>query len=240
MTMTKQEYDCNTCQDSGFIPLKEEPTRLTQCKCESIRIANKSKDFAFMRSNITILDRERFALNNFLPEKQLTKKGIADAKMLLKLLSSWQDKDIKLLTITGGVGIGKTHLSIATLLNLIELGGNQVYYAPATEVAVKSRDFEYGESERYRKKLQEIDWLVLDDLGVEHDPRGYMQTFYHSIIDHRYSQEKQTLITTNLSVNGKKKDSLLKRLGERIVSRLNHKGISLCYEAEGQDIRKLK
>ena len=131
-------------------------------------------------------------------------------------------------------------MSIATLVDLIYAHSQKVYYAPATEVAVKSRDFEYGESERYRKKLQEIDWLVLDDLGVEHDPRGYMQTFYHSIIDHRYSQEKQTLITTNLSVNGKKKDSLLKRLGERIVSRLNHKGISLCYEAEGQDIRKLK
>ena len=240
MTMTKQQYDCNICEDSGFVPVKEEPTRLTHCECETKRINEKIQTLAFNNSNVTNLDKDKFTLNNFIPERQLTKKGIADAKMLLKLLSSWKDKDIKLLTITGGVGIGKTHLSIATLVDLIYAHSQKVYYAPATEVAVKSRDFEYGESERYRKKLQEIDWLVLDDLGVEHDPRGYMQTFYHSIIDHRYSQEKQTLITTNLSVNGKKKDSLLKRLGERIVSRLNHKGISLCYEAEGQDIRKLK
>ncbi len=238
MTMVNQRYDCTICEDSGYVPVKEEPTRLQTCICEQKKYQEKRYNLNFISSNITELDKQRFTLDNFDPRKQLTKKGIADAKMLIKLLDSWQKKDIKILTIIGGVGIGKTHLSIATLLNLLH--EDRCYYAPASEVSVKSRDFEYNEAERYRRKLQDVDWLVLDDVGVEHDPRGYMQTFYHSVIDHRYSQHKQTLITTNLSINGKKKDSLLKRLGERIVSRLNHKGVSLCYEAEGQDIRKAK
>lgn len=102
--------------------------------------------------------------------------------MLIKLLKSWQQREIKLLTIIGGVGIGKTHLSIATLVNTIQTKCEQGYYAPATEIAVKSREFEYNEAEMYRKKLQRVEWLVLDDVGVEHDPRGYMQTFITALL----------------------------------------------------------
>ena len=238
MTLVNQKYDCNICEDSGYVPVKEEPTRLETCECEIERSLRKRAELNRYYSNITQLDTERFRLDNFDPKKQLTKKGIADATMLLKLLNSWRKREIKILTIIGGVGIGKTHLSIATMMQVLKQ--DQGYYAPASEVSVKSRNFEYNEAENYRSKLQSVEWLVLDDVGVEHDPRGYMQTFYHSVIDYRYSQQLQTLITTNLSINGKKKDSLLKRLGERIVSRLNHKGISLCYEAEGQDIRRIK
>ncbi len=236
MTMTKSQYKCTICSDTYYVEGPE--NRMVNCECRIEHVNKQRRLMAFAHSNLSDLDREKFTIDKFDPNKQLTKKGAADANMLIKLLKGWQDKDIKILTLSGSVGIGKTHLSIAALINIVNTEGDKVYYAPATEVSVKSRDFDNGTAERYRSKLQEIDWLVLDDVGVEHDPRGYMQTFYHSVIDHRYSQEKQTLITTNLSLNGKKKDSLLKRLGDRIVSRLNHKGVSLCFEAEGQDIRR--
>ena len=242
MTTTTNKFDCIKCQDTGYKELSDENGKyLEPCDCAVQRALDAKTYYWLKESNTTTLDRKRFTFDNFKAEKQLTQKAISDAKMLIKLLKSWQEREIKLLTIIGGVGIGKTHLSIATLVDTIQNKYQQEgYYAPATEVSVKSRDFEYNEAENYRRKLQSVEWLVLDDVGVEHDPRGYMQTFYHSVIDYRYSQQLQTLITTNLSINGKKKDSLLKRLGERIVSRLNHKGISLCYEAEGQDIRRIK
>ena len=234
---TTNEYKCTICKDTGYVDDFYGNIANT-CECAVQRAINARTQLWITESNTTTLDRERFTFDNFKPEKQLTKKGINDAKMLIKLLKSWQKREIKLLTIIGGVGIGKTHLSIATLVNTIQTKCEQGYYAPATEIAVKSREFEYNEAEMYRKKLQRVEWLVLDDVGVEHDPRGYMQTFYHSIIDHRYSQQMQTLITTNLKKDGKKKDSLLKRLGDRVVSRLYHKGVRLCFEADGQDIRK--
>tara|TARA_R110002020_G_scaffold34640_7_gene105191 strand:+ start:473 stop:1096 length:624 start_codon:yes stop_codon:yes gene_type:complete len=199
------------------------------------------------RANLQLSDLEKFHFGNFDPELQYSKKAQGDAKEMLKLSKKWSTgKGEKFLTLSGGVGIGKTHLAKASLRYLIEnmYGENEVetvrsvYYAPATEVAVKSRSFDDGLSERYRLSLQKADYLVLDDVGVEWDPRGYMQSFYHSIIDHRYNYNLNTMMTTNLSTNGRSKESLLKRLGERVVSRITHTGIGIVFLGSGEDIRR--
>ena len=133
---TTNEYKCTICKDTGYVDDFYGNIANT-CECAVQRAINARTQLWITESNTTTLDRERFTFDNFKPEKQLTKKGINDAKMLIKLLKSWQEREIKLLTIIGGVGIGKTHLSIATLVNTIQTKCEQGYYAPATEIAVK-------------------------------------------------------------------------------------------------------
>jgi DNA replication protein DnaC len=57
--------------------------------------------------------------------------------------------------------------------------------------------------------------LVLDDLGAEKTSEWSLQTLY-TIIDRRYREERQTIITSNLSL-----DELASQVDDRIASRLS-------------------
>ena len=65
------------------------------------------------------------------------------------------------------------------------------------------------------KKYSEVDILVLDDFGIEKTTDWSLQILY-LIINYRYEYLKQTIITSNISL-----EQLAKKLGdERIPSRL--------------------
>jgi hypothetical protein len=58
--------------------------------------------------------------------------------------------------------------------------------------------------------------LVIDDLGVEYmDKNGHYQSRLDALLDERYSHERKTIITTNLSA-----DKFKARYEERIADRL--------------------
>ena len=73
--------------------------------------------------------------------------------------------------------------------------------------------------------------LILDDLGVEKTTEWSLQTLY-TIIDRRYREEKQTLITSNLTLN-----EIAEKVGDRIASRIA--GMCKVVEIKGRD-RRLK
>jgi DNA replication protein DnaC len=73
--------------------------------------------------------------------------------------------------------------------------------------------------------------LILDDLGVEKTTEWSLQTLY-TIIDRRYREEKQTLITSNLTL-----DEIAEKVGDRIASRIA--GMCKVVEIKGRD-RRLK
>jgi DNA replication protein DnaC len=73
--------------------------------------------------------------------------------------------------------------------------------------------------------------LIMDDLGVEKTSKWSMQTLY-SIIDRRYRDERQTLVTSNLTLN-----EIAEKVGDRIASRIA--GMCKVVEIKGRD-RRLK
>lgn len=79
-------------------------------------------------------------------------------------------------------------------------------------------------------KYNHVDWLILDDLGVEKNSSWVFQTLY-LIINYRYEYRKPTLFTSNLSL-----DSLATQLkDDRLSSRII--GMSRMILLDGNDKR---
>lgn len=78
------------------------------------------------------------------------------------------------------------------------------------------------------RKYNFYKWLIVDDLGSEKATDYVLQSWY-SIIDHRYSNCKPTIYTSNLTPK-----EIAERYGDRIASRLIS-GLSI--KLDGEDYR---
>ncbi|MGH9417199.1 MAG: ATP-binding protein, partial [Terriglobales bacterium] len=142
------------------------------------------------------------------------------------------DRERNGLLFFGNVGCGKTHLAVAIARRLLERGMGcrfadhrellkqmQATFDPAnpaTEASVV-------------RPLLEAEVLVLDDLGVGRATEWALESL-HYILNHRYSQRRATIVTTNLEdadgrlerkeVVEKKELTLSQAVGERLRSRL--------------------
>ena len=125
------------------------------------------------------------------------------------------------LLFMGPVGVGKTHLAAAIANELV----NELYtvvFGNVTDIItlIKSSygsQSELDETQILRTITEDIDLLILDDLGKEYATENTRMLLYQ-IINRLYENEKPIIITTNLT-----SDALTGKYGERgkaIVSRL--------------------
>lgn len=122
------------------------------------------------------------------------------------------------LILSGPVGVGKTHLAVAVLLDAI--GRNlEPLYCPVVDMLARHRaSFQTEDTMDYDTRLRDNDLLVLDDLGKERDDEKAKE-FLFGIINGRYEGDMPTIITTNLDGEGIKR-----RYGMPILSRLSEVG----------------
>lgn len=153
--------------------------------------------------------------------------------------------------IYGGVGTGKTHLAAALIRGYLEKrpvkkikfqDGQRTIQAPLVprivsvpDLLMEIRQVFSGRSEKTEggliKDYGEYRTLFLDDIGVEKATEWALQTLY-TIVDNRYREMRQTIITSNLDLN-----ALASRVGDRIVSRIT--GMCKIVNLRGKD-RRLK
>ncbi len=128
------------------------------------------------------------------------------------------------LLFMGPCGVGKTHLAVGILYLLIGEHGVRCRFHDFRELMQALRDSydpdnPVSEREAIRDAL-ETDVLLLDDLGAE-KLTGWVLERLNFIINHRYSRDLVTLITTNyLDKPGSNDESLAERIGQRLRSRL--------------------
>jgi DNA replication protein DnaC len=183
-----------------------------------------------------------------------------DSLKKAKLLSQGFVRDYpgaveKGLLLMGPSGVGKTHLAVAALKDLIRRGHAglfcdyrellkeiQASYNPASEST------EMGILEPIRT----VEILVLDDLGAS-KPSDWVRDIVGIVLNARYNERRTTIITTNYYDNpaaegeatrlpsGKlvmptREDSLDQRIGSRMRSRL----FEMCRTVEitAQDFRR--
>ncbi|MFQ3660342.1 MAG: ATP-binding protein [Anaerolineae bacterium] len=113
----------------------------------------------------------------------------------------------------GSYGTGKTHLA-AAIGNVRLAEGDTVVFITAPDLLDQLRNtFSASSEDSYDdvfERLRSADLLILDDLGAE-NPSGWALEKLYQLINHRYTSQLPTIITTNLP---------LERLDGRISSRL--------------------
>lgn len=166
---------------------------------------------------------------------------LSEARGFCAELSDGVDRDSHLgrwLTFLGNSGAGKTHLAKGVHEWVKKNFGYGPFYkrgdgsVTRTRVCrfVDCRDLADWARAREFAKVRELTdafFLVLDDLGVEHDPNGFVASIYDRVLNARLG--KWTIVTSNLLTS-----EIAKRLDVRIQSRL-FRGKSKVIETDVQD-----
>jgi DNA replication protein DnaC len=114
----------------------------------------------------------------------------------------------------GSTGTGKTHLACAVLAKAIDRSIPSLFVTVPSLLERIRQAYRDDVDSDLLPRAQNAAFLVLDDLGAE-KPTGWVQEKLFALVNHRYSMELPTVVTTNLMP-----DELSERIGQRTVSRL--------------------
>ncbi len=221
-------YDCKACLDTGYINGKI---------CDCIHKAAKELMLNDMSSTLPLNDCrfENFDLNFY----QSTDDGTGNPRkrmtQILKLCREYTiDFDPRAadsLLFMGNTGLGKTHLTLAIVYELINRGFNVIYGASYNLFSeMETEHFSNHTNTAYNAAIN-CDLLVIDDLGGEF-VSPYIQTLLYNVINTRDLSGKPTIINTNLSMG-----EIAERYTPRVASRLTQ---YVAKKFIGNDIRQLK
>jgi DNA replication protein DnaC len=167
------------------------------------------------------------------------------------------------LLFMGGVGVGKTHLAIAVLRDLIEQKGITCLFYESGSLLKAIQDSYNPVSQtsemRVLAPVYQAEVLVLDELGAT-VPTNWVRDTLYQIINTRYNNKKLTIFTTNYldapraaaeeypdSADPKRRRTFaadriqeLTTLEERIGTPLRSRLYEMCKKVkiEGEDYRK--
>ena len=221
-------YDCELCKDSGYIKGKI-------CDCihksaQAIMIENLSKSLPLKECNFENFDLNYYptkAADGTSPKKHMT----AIFKMCREYVINFNPNSSESLLFMGNTGLGKTHLTLSIVSELLKRGFNVIYGAAYNLFGdMESEHFDRHTNVSYTAAI-ECDLLVIDDLGGEF-VSPYIQSLFYNIVNTRELGGKPTIINTNLTMS-----EIASRYTPRVASRLFN------YNTEqfiGEDIRLQK
>jgi len=155
------------------------------------------------------------------------------------------------LLFSGDNGVGKTHLAVAVLRELVESKGARGQFWDFHELIreIKSSyDPETKTTElQVLEPVVEMDVLLLDDLGAWKMTDWMNDTLFY-ILNSRYMAKRPTIITTNYqdvtreeaiaADSLRRKEFLVERIGQRLRSRLME--MCLVVRMQGADHRQAR
>lgn len=134
------------------------------------------------------------------------------------------------LVLYGGVGTGKTHLSIAVGIMACELNLRVRFYT-VTELVLKLADaYRGGTLERLIQDLKQLDLLILDEWGYVPVDREGSQLLFRIIADSYES--KSLILTTNLEFSKWGGVFTDQQMAAAMIDRLVHHGHLLLFESK--------
>lgn len=210
---------CPRCNGSGWVPLPGEDLRVEACGCQSdlrkqqrLAAASIPKRYAHcsldtFREKTTVLKNAKRRVQEFVDLWPATPEG-------------------KGLLLMGGCGVGKTHLAVAALLEIIRGGkpGRLLFSNFQDLIQEIQASFDSDQvptKSELLRPLLETDLLVLDELGSQ-KPTQFIQDILYYVINSRYNAELTTIFTTNYydRTGDAKEETLEQRIGTRLRSRL--------------------
>jgi DNA replication protein DnaC len=170
--------------------------------------------------------------------------------MARSFVDKYPDQEAGLLFI-GPCGVGKTHLAVAVLADLIKARGARCLFYDFRDLI---RDIQGAHAPEAQLSEAEIlqpvfdsDVLLLDELGARRTSSWVEETVFY-VINHRYNNKKLTLFTSNFldtEEEGdlrnpyfkKEEDTLVDRIGVRLRSRIYE--MCVLVAMEGGDYRRV-
>lgn len=221
-------YCCPKCKDTGYVNGKI---------CDCIHTAAKNILIQNLSASLPLENCrfENFDLNYYPqrsddgsnPRKYMT--GVF--KMCREYVINFDPQKSESLLFMGNTGLGKTHLTLAMVYELLNRGFNVIYGAAYNLFSeMEAEHFERHINSAYNAAI-DCDLLVIDDLGGEF-VSPYIQSLLYNIINTRDLSGKPVIINTNLNMG-----EIAAKYTPRVASRL------FKYNSEkfiGDDIRLQK
>lgn len=224
------KYSCPRCRDTGYVDGKMCSCRKELLRAESFRRLNQLTPLALSTF-------DSFSLKYYSDEPREGRSSDRDImRRTYRFCVDYARQFSKAspnLIMTGGTGLGKTHLSLAIANEAIQRGFG-VIYASAGDLTAKLEEEHFGRSTETgsMESLQNCDLLILDDLGTEFRS-SFSSAAIYGLINTRLLLKKPTIISTNLRTA-----EMADRYSERFASRVigSYRRIAFV----GRDVRQLR
>ena len=209
---------CPRCSGSGWIPLPGDDLRVEPCGCQG----DLRRHQRLASSNIP-KRYEHCTLDTFREKSTVLRNA---KKRVQEFVDLWPNTpEGKGLLLMGGCGVGKTHLAVAALNEIVQNGKpGRVLFSNfqdlIQEIQASFDSDQVPTKTELLRPLLEADLLVLDELGSQ-KPTTFVQDILYYVINTRYNEERTTIFTTNYYDRTDGKDETLEqRIGTRLRSRL--------------------
>ncbi len=220
---TDIKHRCNKCYDSGYVGIN-------MCSCMKQEIAAAMIEASGIGALAKKQNFENFSIDYYQGKDRAAMEWTYNTLKSFAENFGGEGDDSWLLL--GNTGLGKTHLSTAIAVKVIEKGYDVVYETMQTMMDDFAENQFRGASLDSVEKYYDADLLIIDDMGSELTNQFTVSVLYN-LINQRMNKNKSTIISTNLSQN-----ELRERYADRITSRLfgMYRPLLFC----GTDIRRQK
>jgi DNA replication protein DnaC len=225
---------CELCDDTGWKPVDDNGIRrVVRCDCR--------RDLAGQQRLASANIPRRYqhcTIGNFTAYNE----SLARAAEKAAAIAARFPVVSKGLLLEGQPGVGKTHLAVAVLKQVVQTTGARGLFYDTRDLLRVIRST-YDPSIRTTeveilRPVMTADLLVLDDLGAEKTSEWVEETM-NLIVNTRYNERRLTIFTSNYEdiPDDTDPNSLLFRIGHRMRSRLHE----MCeFEVlDGADYRQL-
>jgi DNA replication protein DnaC len=231
---------CPLCDDTGWKPVDEQGIRrVVRCECWREQVGQTR----LADSNIP-KRYQHCTFANFAAYNESLERALEQARRVpdrFPAANSLREQGRGLL-LEGPPGVGKTHLAVAVLKQVIESSGARgIFYDTRDLLRIIRSTYDPSIRTTELEILRPVmtaDLLVLDDLGAEKTSEWVEETM-NLIVNTRYNERRLTIFTSNYLDIPDETDpnSLLFRIGFRMRSRLHE----MCdfVEMDGVDYREL-
>ena len=226
---------CPVCDDTGWKTIEVDGvSRVTRCECVRQQAADRRSREARIPPRY-----QRCTLDNFVTyQNEELLRAVESARRFTEAFPVVQ----KGLMLIGPPGIGKTHIAVAALREVIRrTGARGLYYdtrALLRDIRSTYNPVLHMAEMDVIRPVMEAEVLVLDDLGAER-LTDWVEETMSLIVNTRYNERRPTIFTSNYEdiPDEGELNSLLVRVGFRLHSRLRE----MCefLEYDGPDYRNL-
>jgi DNA replication protein DnaC len=237
---------CPICDGTGWKAVSSgRDQRVARCDC---RIQARSQ--ALLTSARIPKRYEHCELSSFTTDFPGAHSALAYARIAAgKFAEDYDPRDGTGLLIIGKIGVGKTHLAVGIIKELILTRGVACLFYDYREL-LKEIQNSYNDSVKATeldvlRPVFETEVLVLDELGAV-KPTEWVWDTVSLILNTRYNDNRTTIITTNFDneaagaaagPRGAARDETLgDRIGERMRSRLHE--MCRIIKLDGPDFRQ--